>query len=840
MKRGNVRATGRRSSGLGVRIENLESRQLLSAAVNSSSGSEAATLYQAPRSAADLVAPSVNRTDPANGATGVRRDTSVIAYPNLPNTNGVVDPATMNSTNVYLYKTSDSTKAHISANVNTSGGGDTIVLTPKSALNSNTQYTFVVTSGVKDTAGAAFTPYSMSFTTGTAGGPTSSTIAFTKATLSTAQDRQFASINMGPDGKLYCGTMTGEIIRFSINADGTLSSPYVINTIKNHEGAGREVIGIAFDPASTATNLIAWVTHNHVKQFGAPNHTSKLSKLTGSNLQNIKDEVVNLPRSFRDHMVLKDVFGPDGKLYFCSGAMTGMGGADDYWGNLPEETLAGVILQVDTKALDSYVSQHGALNALTHDVGGSYDPFASGAPMKIYATGIRNSYDMLFHSNGTMYTAVNGSAPGQNTPAGPGVPALTNVQQNEPDWVFKVHQGSYYGHPNPALGHYVLNGGNPTSGTDLYEVPAYPVGIKPDAKWQPAAYKVGNNYSPNGMIEYQSSAFGGALKHSILITRYSAGDDVMVMTPDANGNFPSGSVKTGIPGLTGLSDPVDLIETPNNGNLYIVEFAAHRISLFRPNSSGGGGSGSASFTDFELINADTDTDVSVFQSGSVIDFSKLGTKNVNVRADVSGSAGSVRFGIDSTANFRTENNKPYALAGDDGTGDYAAWTPSVGSHTFTATIYSGANGTGSVLATKSFSFSVTNGGTSPTPTPTPTGTGVKTLSLVNADTGAFIRTITEGATIDFATLPTQRVAVRADVSGTAGSVRFGYDGNSNYRTESKAPFALMGDVGDGVHYTLWTPGNGSHTLSATAYSGANATGSILGAALTVHFTVINE
>jgi hypothetical protein len=375
----------------------------------------------------------------------------------------------------------------------------------------------------------------------------------------------------------------------------------------------------------------------------------------------------------------------------------------------------------------------------------------------------------------------------------------------------------------------VLNGGNPTSGTDLFEVYEYPVGIKPDADWSPAVYKVGNNYSPNGMIEYQStSAFGGALRHSILITRYSAGDDVMIMTPDSSGNFPSGSVKTGIPGLTGLSDPVDLIE--HNGNLYIVEFAGQRISLFKPNSSGGGG-GSASFSDFELINADTDKDVSLFQSGSVIDFAKLGTKNVNVRADVSGTAGSVRFGIDSNANFRTENNKPYALAGDTGTGDYAAWTPTVGTHTFTATIYSGANATGSVLATKSFSFTVTNG--------TVATSGVKTLSLLNADTGAVIRTITDGSTIDFNTLPTKRVAVRADISGTVKSVKFGYDSNSSFRTESTAPYAMNGDAGDGVHYTVWTPTNASHTITATAYSGSGATGSVVGSPLTVHLTIIN-
>jgi hypothetical protein len=304
----------------------------------------------------------------------------------------------------------------------------------------------------------------------------------------------------------------------------------------------------------------------------------------------------------------------------------------------------------------------------------------------------------------------------------------------------------------------------------------------------------------------------------------------MVMTPDASGNFPPGSVKTGITGLTGLKDPVDLLETPNNGNLYIVEFAAQRISLFRPSSS----SGSASFSEFELINADTNKDAGEIENGSTINFATLGTKNLNIRADVSGTAGSVRFGIDSNSNFRTESSKPYALAGDSGNGDYYAWTPSIGTHTFTATLYSGSGGTGSVLDTKSFTFTVTDGSTGGG-----TGTSFADFELINADTNKDVSLFQSGSVIDFSKLGTKNVNIRADVSGTAGSVRFGYGGNSNYRTESKAPFALMGDAGDGIHYTLWTPENGSEALTATAYSGAKATGSILGSALTVQFTVIN-
>ena len=74
----------------------------------------------------------------------------------------------------------------------------------------------------------------------------------------------------GPDGKLYAGTLDGQIYRFPINADGTLGARQV-----DHDGAhprdrrrlpgapARTIIGLAFDPASTADNPILWITDNY-------------------------------------------------------------------------------------------------------------------------------------------------------------------------------------------------------------------------------------------------------------------------------------------------------------------------------------------------------------------------------------------------------------------------------------------------------------------------------------------------------------------------------------------------------------------------------------------------
>ena len=117
--------------------------------------------------------------------------------------------------------------------------------------------------------------------------------------------------------------------------------------------------------------------------------------------------------------------------------------------------------------------------------------------------------------------------------------------------------------------------------------------------------------------------------------------------------------------------------------------------------------------------------------------------------------------------------------------------------------------------------------------PTPT-LAVTSLTLVNADTNADIGPLEDGDTINFSVLPTRNLSVRANVSGSPGSVRFAYDGNGNYQTENYAPYALVGDTsGD---YKPWTPTLGSHTLTATPYSGSNA-GGTAGTAVTVSFTV---
>jgi len=111
---------------------------------------------------------------------------------------------------------------------------------------------------------------------------------------------------------------------------------------------------------------------------------------------------------------------------------------------------------------------------------------------------------------------------------------------------------------------------------------------------------------------------------------------------------------------------------------------------------------------------------------------------------------------------------------------------------------------------------------------------VGSLTLVNASTQQDLRTLVNGAGIALS-LDGVALNVRANVSGTAGSVRFLLDGVV-FRTENVAPYAMAGD--DAGVYRKWTPPLGNHTLRVIPYAGSDASGTA-GTALEIAFTVTN-
>ncbi|PSR54626.1 hypothetical protein AHMF7605_14475 [Adhaeribacter arboris] len=111
------------------------------------------------------------------------------------------------------------------------------------------------------------------------------------------------------------------------------------------------------------------------------------------------------------------------------------------------------------------------------------------------------------------------------------------------------------------------------------------------------------------------------------------------------------------------------------------------------------------------------------------------------------------------------------------------------------------------------------------------------LKLINANSDLLIKTITNGATLDLATLPTNNLNIKATPAGAVGSILFKLTGPQNKKViESEAPYSLFRDKnGD---FPSWTPKAGNYTLTATPYSKANGSGKA-GSPVTVNFKVVN-
>lgn len=459
------------------------------------------------------------------------------------------------------------------------GAGEKLmILRPTAPLQPETRYKLSV-SGMRTTGGVALPVFTEYFTTGR---PPDPAIRFQKIALPETSGYGFTCVVVGPDHKLYAGTDEGIIFRYPILSDGRLGQPEKITSLQKANGGPRLLIGFCFDPAATADNPIIWASNGHYSFTDSPDFTGKLTRLSGPNLETVQDVLIHLPRASQDHMNNQPNFGPDGALYFGQGASNAYGAPDPIWHNRPEHLLTASVLRLDV----SKVTPGHPLDTLTVDAGGPYDPRRPGAPLTVYAIGIRNAYDLVWTTKGQLYVPVNGASAGANSPAGPGVPALINIRETEDDWLFHVTPGpdaghpNYYGHPNPQWNHFVLNGGNMTGGEGFAEISEYPLGTKPDPDWHPATYDFGPHVSADGIIEYLSDTFDGKLKHDLIVCRYNAGSDLIDLHLDDKGGV--AYTQVGIPGFTNLDAPLDLTEDRTNGNIYVAEYGGRCITLMRP------------------------------------------------------------------------------------------------------------------------------------------------------------------------------------------------------------------------------------------------------------------
>lgn len=489
--------------------------------------------------------PTVVSVDPRAGATNVSRSDSVTVQ-----LSDGVDATTL-SAGIQL---TDSNNNVVAGFRNTDAAASNATFVPSSQLAASATYTVRITSSLKTPTGEAYTPFTSTFTTGGSGDATAA-VNFDRSVFSSLSG--VTAMVLGPNSTLFAATGTGSITKYTLDGEGKpTGTPVVFDGLT----FSRTITGLRFDSTGKL-----WISHGALCESNCPDYTGKISvlasgaALTGS----VRDVITGLPRAVKDHMNNGIEFGSDGKLYIAQGSLSGYGAPDQIWGNRSEDLLSASILVADVNGDSRFA---GTVNVMTSSPT-NYNPDVPNAPVKVFATGIRNPFSITLHSNGNLYSPVNESASG-NAPAGPDdQPPGLNDLPSYSDYFTKVVGGAYYGHPNPSRGFFRLNGGNPTSGTDPFQVNEYPVGTQPDAKWRKPDLNLGVHRSANGSVEFKSDVFGSNLKGKMLLTEYSQGKDVIAVSFDSSGNA-TGKVQV----ASGFYNPLAIVSDPISGRTYVGEY----------------------------------------------------------------------------------------------------------------------------------------------------------------------------------------------------------------------------------------------------------------------------
>jgi len=393
--------------------------------------------------------------------------------------------------------------------------------------------------------------------TGNPGGPT--TFTRTSHPLSYPTNMVW-----GPDNRLYVTEMFGNIHALTFDADLNVTQDQLIPSLVTANGK-RLTLGITVDPASTASNVILWVSSSSPSTSAGALNSGTISKLSGAGFATVQNVITGLPRAISNHAPNSLHFGVDGRLYIAVGGNTGAGSPTDApneFGDRPEQALSAAIVVADVKAANFDGTCAPA---------SLYD--AAPCSVTTYATGLRNSYDFVFHSNGNMYATdnglgVTGAYPPKPTPScfGVGSSAAWNKGGHnpgtQPDLLHRIQANRYYGHPNPARGECVFKNG---SHQGVAPLPGYTLPLA----------SLGDHMSANGMIEYQGSRVCGA-KGSLLIANYSLGQSISQITLSPSGLAVS-STKTLVSGLSG---PLALAENPA-GDIFVAELNTNVVTALR-------------------------------------------------------------------------------------------------------------------------------------------------------------------------------------------------------------------------------------------------------------------
>ena len=287
------------------------------------------------------------------------------------------------------------------------------------------------------------------------------------------------------------------------------------------------------------------------------------------------DLVRGLPRSEENH-ALNGLVKVGNKIYLNVGGNTNEGRPSTNFATLEEYALSAAVLEIDLDMIGGVTYDIPTLDGPADE----FDPFGGhdglnqaklleNGPVKLFATGLRNAYDIVYTEAGRFYVWDNGPDTGWG-----GAPdsSCLNLFSDEGvdafDGLHLITQDYYAGHPNPTRG----NKSNTFGGQSPIEGAANPIECIYQA---PGGIANGaltlNSDSTNGLTEYTASNFGGEMENDLLAV--TLGNQLLRVQLNASGNAVTSQEAL----LSGLgSSPLDVTTQSDDGNfpgtIWIADF----------------------------------------------------------------------------------------------------------------------------------------------------------------------------------------------------------------------------------------------------------------------------
>ena len=393
----------------------------------------------------------------------------------------------------------------------------------------------------------------------------------------------------GPDGRLYVGTVVGEIKAYTFDDNYNVIDEQTISTLTGVSNPN--ILGIAFNPFETTANgqPKIYVSHSQLYANGGKGfdlltefspYSGQVSVLEGPDFT-AQPLITGIGVSNHDHGVNGLEFDSEGNLLIAVGGNTNAGIADDAIGGIDESPFTAAILKAEITKPDfngnieyelpaDWTAPEGLTLTNPEDsqgFGGIVD-VAPGVDVSVYASGMRNPYDLTLTTKGLLYATENGANTGfgdVSTGANTQEP-FTKTVKDELDLV--VEDG-YYGHPN-------RNRGRTDPRQNVYYAPS-------DSSNSDYTAPIYGNFksSTNGITEYRATTFNSQLRGNLLAQKWKNFLYNVELSSDGTQVLDVGTLQTqpgnNIYAATGLD-----VLTGSGGAVVGIDYTQDQITVATP------------------------------------------------------------------------------------------------------------------------------------------------------------------------------------------------------------------------------------------------------------------